>query len=462
MKKIILLAFLSFIFLNATISYGQEKYVSFSAKIENSKTDSVYITDFYGEIPLKNFHLQNGESKKESFYLPMGYYKIHNSGESTTAFLKFGFDFEFSLDTKEFDETIKYKGKGAAENNYLAEKYLLNESFGRLRAYTYYAKFDEKDFLRMSDSLYQLQLNLFNKYKAGFDNDFTFIEEKDLEMNYLLKLSNYESMHGFVSNNRKFKVSEKYPNPFEDIDLKDTILLLSPNYINYVNNYLENLCYKKITDGDYSNFYLLFIDFIDSEIKTQKIKEEIAFYYIKYRFDDSYNLDKRYQKIKKIVSNNKEYLDLLDVNYQKIKRQEKGNIAPNFELYDIDNNIVKLSDFKGKLVYIDIWATWCSPCIKKIPNLQKLEKEFKDKEIVFISIAKNDNKERWEKTVRQNKLSGIQLFAPNENIEFFKFFMVDGVPRFILLNKNGKIINANAKRPSDEELIENLNKLLKD
>ena len=462
MKKIIFLVFLSFLFFNTKESSGQEKPIYFSAKIENSKSDSVYITDFYGKTPLKVFSLQNGKSKKESFSLPMAYYKIHTSGESTLAFIKPSFDLEFSLNTKEFDETVKYKGKGAIENNYLAKKYLLIEGFGKLRAYTYYAKYNEEDFLRMSDSLYQLQLNLFNKYKTSFDKDFAFIEEKDLEMTYLQKLSDYESMHRFVTDNRKFKVSENYPNPFENVNLSDTILLLSPNYINFLNNYLENLCYKKITDGDFSKFYLLFINFIDSEIKNQKIKEEVAFHYIKYHFDGFHNLDERYQKLKNIVSDNKEYLELLEENYQKIKRQAKGMPSPNFELYDIDSNIVKLSDFKGKYVYIDIWATWCSPCIKQIPYLQKLEEEFKDKEIVFISIAKNDNKIRWKKTVRQNKLSGIQLFAPDENIEFFNFFMVDGVPRFIFIDKERKIINAKAKRPSNEKLIEELNKLLKD
>jgi len=460
MSKVIFFCFFAFLFFSA-ISYGQTKQIYFSAQIENPVDDSVYITPFYEKTPIKVFKLVDGEAKTDSFYVSMGYYKIHHGVESTTIFLKPNFNLNFSLNTKEFDETAKYKGKGATENNYLAEKYLLIESFGKLRAYTYYAKFDEQDFLRISDSLYQLQVKLFNKYKANFDKDFAFIEGKDLEIRYLSKLSNYESMHGYVTNNNDFKVSEEYPNPFKNIDLKDTVLLLSPDYIDYVNNYLESLCYKKITNGDFSNFYIYFIDFINSEIKSKKTKEEVAFYYIKWRFNDLNNIDERYQKLKQLVTK-KEYLALLEINYQKIKKQAKGNISPNFELYDIDSNLVKLSDFKGKLVYIDIWSTWCSPCIKEIPYLMEIEDSLKAKNIVFISICKEDSRERWYNTVTYNKLSGIHLFAPNKNIEFFNFFMVDGVPRYILLDKNGKIIYADAIRPSNKKIIEELIKLLED
>lgn len=84
-----------------------------------------------------------------------------------------------------------------------------------------------------------------------------------------------------------------------------------------------------------------------------------------------------------------------------------GALSPNFNCTDLSGKKVSLSDFKGKYVYIDIWATWCGPCQREIPHLQKLEEKYHGKDIYFVSISCDNNKKAWENRVR----AGLRVFS---------------------------------------------------
>lgn len=150
----------------------------------------------------------------------------------------------------------------------------------------------------------------------------------------------------------------------------------------------------------------------------------------------------------------------------------KGSPSPDFK--DYENNAggnTSLSDFKGKYVYIDIWATWCGPCIKEVPSLKKVEEQFHDKNIEFVSISvdngrgyKNDAAaayQGWKKMIVDKKLGGVQLLADKAfSSEFITSYKVNSIPRFILIDPNGNIVSADAPRPSNPALTKLLNELL--
>ena len=110
-----------------------------------------------------------------------------------------------------------------------------------------------------------------------------------------------------------------------------------------------------------------------------------------------------------------------------------------------------MSDFRGKYVYIDVWATWCSPCIKQVPYLKALEEDYRDKNIVFVSISvdKEAVKSTWKQMVADEELEGVQLFSDNSfDSEFMDAYAVNSIPRFILIDPDGKIVDQEAPRPS--------------
>ncbi len=166
-----------------------------------------------------------------------------------------------------------------------------------------------------------------------------------------------------------------------------------------------------------------------------------------------------------IEAQNKEISDLkkgILGQYKSMKEEKsfftenlaKGSPSPKFT--DYENHAggnMSLDDLKGKYVYIDMWATWCGPCKREIPFLKEVEKAYHGKNIAFVSISVDRKKDydTWRKMVTEKELTGIQLYS-KEDRTFGDAYKVNGIPRFILIDTEGNIIDANAPRPSDEKL----------
>jgi thiol-disulfide isomerase/thioredoxin len=150
---------------------------------------------------------------------------------------------------------------------------------------------------------------------------------------------------------------------------------------------------------------------------------------------------------------------------------KKGAPSPSFVDYEnYAGGNTSLSDLKGKYVYIDIWATWCGPCIREIPSLKKLEHQFKDKNIEFVSISVDNGRgykgdataayQGWKKMIADKALGGTQLFADaGFTSKFIQDYRINSIPRFILIDPSGNIVSADAPRPSNPALVTLFNQL---
>lgn len=137
--------------------------------------------------------------------------------------------------------------------------------------------------------------------------------------------------------------------------------------------------------------------------------------------------------------------------YYRLTKLKKGMPSPRFNnLKNYNGGVNSLDDFKGKFIFINIWATWCGNCYGEMPALKELEKEFSD--VTFINIAWKDDEDKWRKTIKRKLLSGTQLFATNENNSFFEEYGVSAIPQYILIDPKGNIVDHSAPRPSDDKL----------
>ena len=138
---------------------------------------------------------------------------------------------------------------------------------------------------------------------------------------------------------------------------------------------------------------------------------------------------------------------------------EEGKPAPEFTAYTRSGDEVKLSDLQGKNVYIDVWATWCGPCIREIPSLKAMEEKYHDDNIEFVSVSidRLSDKEKWSNFIDEKELKGLQIFAPNDwRSEIATNYNIKGIPRFIMVDDEGKIVSASAPRPSNTAGLEKM------
>lgn len=144
--------------------------------------------------------------------------------------------------------------------------------------------------------------------------------------------------------------------------------------------------------------------------------------------------------------------------YNANKKLIPGADAIDCQLEDINGKTIKLSDLYGKVLYLDIWATWCGPCCEEIPYMEKLAQHFKgDNRIVPISISVDRKKKDWSAKLKADKPEWSQYLCP----DFTDLYGIAGIPCFILIDTKGKIITTKAPRPSDPECINFISKYLK-
>ena len=128
-----------------------------------------------------------------------------------------------------------------------------------------------------------------------------------------------------------------------------------------------------------------------------------------------------------------------------------GQPAIDLELTDVSGNAKKLSDFKGKLIYVDLWATWCGPCLQEAPFFEKVSQKYVGKDIVFVPVSTDRTREPWLTFLKEHKKELEQFHSADMAMR--DGWLLYGIPRFILIDKNFNIINAFAPRPSDEATI---------
>lgn len=308
--------------------------MTFTAKIDNRASDTITIRG--AQKFMKKIAVNKKGLFTDTFEVTTGFYQFFDGNEYTQLYLKNGFDLLMTLNTKEFDESISYKGKGSLENNALAKKAVDDEQF-ELKHFT-------------TDD------------EAAFEKAFEAKKVADAQL-------------------------------FSDVNLDE-------------------------------NF---------RTVMTKRVNQE-------------------YGMIKEMRESTMAAKKMI------------GKPSPTFTYENHKGGMSSLADFKGKYVYIDVWATWCGPCLAEIPHLKKVEADYHDKNIVFVSIsidAKKDH-EKWKNMVTQKQLGGEQLFADNDwNSKFVTDYAIQGIPRFILIDPNGNVLEADALRPSNPELRKKLDALLK-
>ena len=379
--------------------------------------------------------------------------KLLINDQYTDVFLVPGDSLFLKVDFEHFDETIEYAGKGAADNNYLANE--AREDYQTLAVMSKtYEHFDS--FKNYIDSIEQLNLTFYNKQNnADFSTAFLKQIKTTLKYRYINAWFYYPTKYD--AQKKEFVkriVPDTFYNFLKRINLNEEAFDNS-DYLIAIEHYLYVTFDSKLSIADslpdlkkreiriQKN-----VDFIKKTLKGEVLNYQLSNYLkrqLGFVADDSVystQLMKNYHA----TCTNKEYVAIIYKFYENAARLKKGNPAPFFKLKDIDGKLFSLTDFRYHVLLIDFWATWCAPCKASMPATHQLYDTFKDrKDFVLLSINMSDNELMWHNFLKKENLPGIHLFADEkESDALYNNFNFDGIPHFVLIDKNGKLIDANA------------------
>ncbi len=145
----------------------------------------------------------------------------------------------------------------------------------------------------------------------------------------------------------------------------------------------------------------------------------------------------------------------LDARYLEEFRTRKVSIPGSpfpgqATLFDLDGREVDFARYRGKYVYVDLWASWCVPCIREIPVLKRLEAELENKDVVFLSISLDEDEAAWKRKVGELSLKGNLLVDRGGLLA--KALRVRGIPFFLIYDREGKLLEYGAPRPSSADI----------
>ena len=246
-----------------------------------------------------------------------------------------------------------------------------------------------------------------------------------------------------LSSGSKTSLEIDEQNPLESI-VFDGTHKSSNNFLSFTKS-TENELSNLVRDGIEQEKLIHLIskknNLIEEKGKALNVSDSLKIY-VKNEFKDFSDV---------LVIKNKKYL------YKASLVNKNGS---DFIFKDADNNDVSLDSFKGKFVYIDVWATWCKPCKVEYTFLKTLEEHYADNSnLQIISVSTDRDFRKWTNYLDDNSIQGIQLYTGDDS-DFVTFYDIGALPRFIFLNPEGKIISPDEIRPSNPELFNTINSYL--
>lgn len=372
--------------------------------------------------------------------------------EITEMFLSPGDSLRLTLDTKQFDETVVYEGRGAEVNNYLAQKTL---TFGPMSAEPY--KLLEKEFLAYDDSMTNARFQFFTKHfsKTPVNNpSFQAFKDYELEEIYYQSVNlriSYPQLHPYLNRASGQKVvSEKYYDFLGDVPPYDESAILSPSYFEYLVGHVDKEISKIYMQDTTQSMTDLKSGYIEEKLSGD-IREYIYAYWIYDLLIEQRDIGEGVAVLDRFrqASPGSRYVPMLEETLLLTSSLAPGSPAPDFTCLDTEGKEVSLSDFRGKIVYMDIWATWCGPCRSEIPHAEKLGDEMRNEDVVFLCVSIDGDENAWKEFVKKKNMHGVHVLSEGEfNSPVSTRYGVTGIPHYILIDREGKIVNSNAGRPS--------------
>ena len=427
-------------------------YAIISGKITNKTVGEVSINSSDRRVK-EVLNIAEDGSFSDTLKVKAATYIFFDGKNRISLYVNTGDILNVNYDAADFDTTLRISGKGSEVSNYLL---ISSKKENELRGKgTSIYLLEEDDYKATLNSVKMASEELLAN-TTGLPETYKVKEQRNLNYAYLSGINIYERYHAHYAKKPDFKTSEGFLAELDSIDYSNgEDFMFSPSYKGIVTSHYSSEA-SALAKKDSITEDIAFLTTVGS-LENETIKNGLLYENAKYGITYTDDVDKFYKAFIGYSTNEDNNKEITE-SYNKLKTVAKGQPSPIFENYEnFAGGTTSLKDLKGKFVYVDVWATWCGPCKREIPSLQKVEKQYHGKNIEFVSLSvdKLGDHDKWKRMVEEMHLGGIQLFADNSwDSDFVKNYLIKGIPRFILIDPNGNIVNSNAPRPSDTKLID--------
>jgi thiol-disulfide isomerase/thioredoxin len=454
--------FLSFIFATCLIFNSLAQNFVIKGKIKNPLENRVsiaiynlYDDDIKVKIPLD----VNGEFYYSTKLNDVAFLQFDHSGINSDStwqlkdiIIEPNDEVEMDFDAKNFWESVAFKGKSSEKFNYykefLFEKALKTEWVDQfyLWAIDFSKPMDEQ--LKLLDNAEIEQYKMLEKYKNKVSDVFYKIQQAECkaEVSNLRWIVLYNLRPVRQLNNQQKEAFYTYLPSQSDTTAKGS------KYLYYIIQLMEYI-YNEMPISSKS----INIDTVSQMIKyklllnpniAERLSSENTLITLKINGINEESL-KQYNEFKSLYPQSK-YQNKIENIYQ-TKLQNKGSTA--FAFKTLENNELKIEDFKGKIVLLDFWASWYKPCLAEMRHANKVKEHFKNRnDLVFLYLSSDTDEQEWKDAIEKYKITGINGMMSQAGIdEVRRKFMVSNVQTYKLILKDGSMLNKTVPRPSHNE-----------
>ncbi len=353
--------------------------------------------------------------------------------KSIDLYLQPGYDLKMNLEGNDLYYNLSFSGKGSEINNYfVAISAAFRDTEIELETNIRYS--NPAAFKVFLENLKTEKLKFLRSYLQSHTLTAEVIKYARADINYwyAFNLMNYPYEHAIFHNQTApISVPDDYYDFMDKIPINNSGALPNKYYIYYLQDFLSFNADRLENKGKSR-----------LELADKYLEGKPLYFYKALQHSIAIKRDHNPEAEKNaahFINNNpyKLYGEFVKLAYHESRGITEGIIAPAFELADKDGNIVALEDYKGKVVFLDFWATWCRPCTRLLPVHQKLQKQFEGDNVVFLYVSLDKNANSWRRYLEKGTFPGKHLFAKEEMTKKYK---VETLPYSLLIDTEGKIV----------------------
>lgn len=373
------------------------------------------------------------------------------------------------------------------------------EIIGKQADFTKYYIDQQKYWIKTEKNMSDKHSVLASRNTAAIDYYLIQDSITDLRIKYLEKYfanSNIESQEKFITSQKSsliysnlyYRMSGKKPDIVEKlkfygkadeiltysdkVNLLDKNLFANREYVNFINDVIMIIVRYENPNSDLSSYELYLnkgFEVIDKLYKNSQTNQLQKIVFVNHLissakiFKASININE-FQKVINRLKNQetKHNLEIVENQLKQVKNSMSkfaiGKIAPDFELENVAGEKIKSSDFANKIIFIDVWASWCGPCISSFPKWNKLiEDNSNDDKLTFLTVSIDSDRNKWHNALDKLNLNGLKLYAGTEAFDshFSKSFEIKSLPSYIAIDDKGKILYFSSSINDFENIIKN-------